>query len=133
MDTLEEDLRAKARVLFRLGNTNHVLSYLLTALAALGSIIATLAVSLQWGDNSLRTVLAVLPAAALAIQKSFKFEEKSRWQWDKSYRVTDLLLQLHEGGDRKAIRVAYLKINTEALGFFPRFEVAREKPVSGKE
>jgi hypothetical protein len=125
MDALEDDLRQKARWLFRFASINHTLSYVLTILAAFASIAASLVLSLKFGPEWLSAVLAAVPAGALIVQNAVNFEDRSRWQWDKSYRTKDLLFQLRDGRDRKEIRVEYLKLNTEALGSFPRFEIAR--------
>ena len=125
-DLLEKDIERKARSLFRLANINHALSYILTILAALGSIAASLVVSLKLGPYWLSPILAALPAGALVIQNAFRFEDKSRWQWYKSYRIKNLLFRLRDQGDRNEVREEYLEINTEALGSFPRFEITKE-------
>jgi hypothetical protein len=125
MDTLEDDLQDKARSLFLIASINHTLSYALTILAAFASIAASLALSLKFEPTWLSAILAAVPAGALIVQNAVKFEDRSRWQWDKSYRIKDLLFQLHEGGDRKEIRSKYLKLNTEALGSLPRFDMPK--------
>jgi hypothetical protein len=134
MGALQDDIGRKARWLPLLASMNHAVSYSLTLLAALSSILASVSVLSGLFDKGFNAVLAAVPAAVLILQNAVKFEERSRWQFNKSYQVKDLLYQLEHGKNPDDVRVQYLELNTQMLTAFPRFTVAASpKGDAGKE
>jgi hypothetical protein len=123
MNALEKDIGNKANRLRLLASTNHGISYLLALVAAFASIAASLGAAYDWPQGWL-SLIAGVPAAALILQNTIKFQERSIWQFNKEFRLRDLLYQAEEGKDPSEIREQYLSINQETLIDFPGFALA---------
>ena len=126
MSTLQNDISKKVRMLQGLASTNHAISYGLALSAAFASIVASVSAAV---DNLLHpfalSFIAAIPAAALIIQNSIKFQERAIWQFNKGYRLQDLIYQLEEGKPAEAVRIQLLEINREMLDEFPGFKISQ--------
>lgn len=131
MNSLKRDITKKASKLRLLASVNHFVSYFLALVAAFASIAASLGAAMGDWQQAWLALTAGMPAAALILQNTIKFQERSIWQFDKEFRLKDLLYQLEEGKESSEIRERYLMINRETLVDFPGFALAHLS--AGKE
>ncbi len=121
MSTLQKDIVKKANQLWRLARVNHFVSYTLTLLAAFASVLASVSIIGAIAEPIQIAILAGIPAAAVTLQNTIKFEQRSIWQFNKAYRIKDLQYQLEDGKDHEEVRIQYLQINRETINNFPGF------------
>ena len=133
MSTLQKDIVKKANQLWRLARVNHAISYLLTLLAAFASIYASVSVGASVSVSGtlanpiMLAIIAAIPASAVILQNTIKFQERSLWQFGKAYRIKDLLYQIENGKDHEEIRIQYLRINRETINDFPGFAIPQSR------
>jgi hypothetical protein len=124
MNSLKKDISNKASRLRLLASANHFVSYLLALVAAFASIAASVGAAMGDWQQPWLSLIAGIPAAALILQNTIKFQERSIWQFNKEFRLRDLLYQIDEGEEPSEIRERYLRINRETLVDFPGFALA---------
>ncbi len=135
MPTLQKDIFRKASQLSRLASVNHAITYILTLLAVFASFLASVLVIGTDLEPIPLAVIAAIPAAAVTLQNTIKFQLRSLWQFNKAYRINDLLYQLENGKDHEEVRIQYLQINRETIGDFPGFTIPQSSTLetdSGK-
>lgn len=95
-DTLDSDIGKYKSY----GTSNYIFAYLFTAFAVIASVASTVLVATGNSETSkwLTATLSATPALVLLIVSTFRFEQKSAWQWRKTRALQALHRQLlYEG------------------------------------
>ncbi len=112
--SLLEELTATAKRTRKYGFRNYTAAYLVSGVAVLGSISATILSALDETSKLLTAIVASIPAVVLAINTTFKFERKALWHWRKSKRLFGLLRELkYEKADEAKISKEFTKTDLD--------------------
>jgi hypothetical protein len=72
------------------GRANYCAAYLFLILAVSSSAVATLSVAAELWPKAVNAVLAALPGAMYLVNRQFRFEERSKWWFEKFYVIEGL-------------------------------------------
>ena len=98
--SLDQEIENERRQEKRFGWLNSRAQYFVAILALAGSIGASVLVAFDYPDKWQTALVAVIPAAVLALTKIFPFETRALAHWRKEYRLHALLLKMqHEEVD----------------------------------
>jgi hypothetical protein len=89
-DSFADDLRQRYEACRLRGRTNYCAAYLFLVLAVVSSGFATLSVAAEIWPKGVNAFLAALPGVAYLVNRQFRFEERSRWWFEKFYLIEGL-------------------------------------------
>jgi hypothetical protein len=85
-----DDLRQRYEACRFRGRANYCAAYLFLVLAVSSSAVATLSIAAEIWPKAVNAVLAALPGAMYLVNRQFRFEERSKWWFDKFYVIEGL-------------------------------------------
>jgi hypothetical protein len=89
-ESFADDLRRRYEACRLRGRGNYCAAYLFLVLAVFSSAIATLSVAAEIWPKAVNAVLAALPGAMYLVNRQFRFEERSKWWFEKFYVIESL-------------------------------------------
>src|SRR5271166_4079768 len=89
-DDFAQDLRQRYEACRLRGRANYFAAYLFLILAVSASAVATLSVAAQLWPKAVNAVLAAMPGVLYLVNRQFRFEERSRWWFEKFYIIEAL-------------------------------------------
>ena len=89
-ESFADDLRRRYESCRLRGRANYCAAYLFLVLAVFSSAIATLSVAAEIWPKAVNAVLAALPGAMYLVNRQFRFEERSKWWFEKFYVIESL-------------------------------------------
>jgi hypothetical protein len=95
---LAEELQRRINSSRAKANSNYYAAYTFIGISVGSSVITALSVAKEWLPKEVNVVLAALPAAAVAITNTCKFEARSDWWWEKFHKLDGLRLALLNEG-----------------------------------
>jgi hypothetical protein len=90
VESFSDDLRQRYEACRWRGRINYCAAYVFLLLAVLSSAVATLSIAAELWDKPVNAVLAALPGAMYLANRQFRFEERSKWWFDKFYIIEGL-------------------------------------------
>ncbi|QDP02295.1 hypothetical protein [Thalassotalea sp. PS06] len=104
IESFSEDLKGRYLACRSLGKLNYVLAYLFLILATVSSAAAALSIALGYLSPAGNAALAGLPGILYVANRLFRFEEKSKWWYEKFYVIEGLYRELvREGQNEKTV------------------------------
>ena len=85
-----EDLKQRYEACRLRGRMNYFAAYLFLILAVSCSAVATLSVAVGLWPKAVNAVLAALPGLMYLVNRQFRFEERSKWWFEKFYVIEGL-------------------------------------------
>lgn len=85
-----DDLRQRYEACRWRGQVNYCAAYVFLVLAVLSSAVAALSIAADVWPRTVNAVLAVLPGVMYLANRQFRFEERSKWWFDKFYVIEGL-------------------------------------------
>ena len=85
-----EDLKQRYEACRWRGRLNYCAAYLFLILAVSCSAVATLSVAVGLWPKTVNAVLAALPGLMYLANRQFRFEERSKWWFEKFYVIEGL-------------------------------------------
>ena len=99
-----EDLKQRYEACRWRGRVNYCAAYSFLILAVLSSAVATVSVAIGMWPKTINAVLAALPGLMYLTNRQFRFEERSKWWFEKFYVIESLYRGLvREGRDESEI------------------------------
>lgn len=86
----------------RLGPLDYYLAETLSWLAVVASVFAGLSVTNKWFTEDATAILAVVPALAWTLLRTFRYDARSNWHYDYHARLVALRRALRDEGDTVA-------------------------------
>ena len=90
--------------------------YVFLILAVSSSGVATLSVAIGIWPKAVNAVLAALPGVMYLVNRQFRFEERSKWWFEKFYVIESLYRGLVREGRDEADLSKELTLQSSALG-----------------
>jgi hypothetical protein len=90
IEAFADDLKQRYEACRWRGRLNYCAAYVVLVLAVLGSALATFSVAANFWPKELNAVLAALPGVMYLANRQFRFEERSRWWFEKFYAIEGL-------------------------------------------
>ena len=97
--SLEQELQDTAATCARLARRNYVWAHLVFAVAVIASFAASILAASQAASPALVAAVAALPALALMVNNTLRFEERTRWLWRKARMAEKYLRRLRDARD----------------------------------
>jgi len=117
-----QDLKRRYEACRWRGRLNYCAAYLFLILAVSSSAAATLSVAVAIWSKTVNAVLAALPGVMYLANRQFRFEERSKWWFEKFYAIESLYRGLvHEGRDKAEISRELTEQSKVLLGRWPGF------------
>ena len=85
-----DDLRERYESCRWRGRVNYFAAYLFLVAAVCSSAVAALSVSMELWPKSVNAVLAAVPGAMYLVNRQFRFEQRSKWWFEKFYVIEGL-------------------------------------------
>ena len=85
-----DDLRQRYEICRRRGRVNYCAAYLFFVVAVFSSGLAAFSVAVGMWPKAVNAGLAALPGAMYLVNRQFRFEERSKWWFDKFYVIEGL-------------------------------------------
>lgn len=120
---LLEEIDAALRKHERLAPLDYYLAETLSWLAVVSSVFAGLSVSNKWLTDPATAILAVVPALAWTLLRTFQYEARSNWHYHYRARLLTLKRALRdqgEGADAVSRRLGELDLEMQSR--FPKRE-----------
>lgn len=89
-ESFAHDLKQRYEACLVRGRANYCAAYIFLILAVSSSAVATLSVAAEIWPKAINAVLAALPGAMYLINRQFRFEERSKWWFEKFYVIEGL-------------------------------------------
>lgn len=89
-ESFADDLKQRYAACRLRGRANYCAAYLFLSLAVSSSAVATLSIAAEIWPKAVNSVLAALPGAIYLVNRQFRFEERSRWWFEKFYVIEGL-------------------------------------------
>jgi hypothetical protein len=89
-ESFAEDLRRRYEACRLRGRINYFAAYLFFILAVSSSAVATLSVAAEIWPKTINAILAALPGIMYLVNRQFRFEERSKWWFEKFYIIEGL-------------------------------------------
>jgi hypothetical protein len=90
IESFADDLRQRYEACRVRGRANYCAAYLFLVFAVASSALATLSVAAEILPKVVNAVLAALPGAMYLVNRQFRFEERSKWWFEKFYVIESL-------------------------------------------
>jgi hypothetical protein len=90
LEDFGEDLKRRYLACRLRGRANYCAAYGVLLLAVSASALAALSVALEIYPKSINAALAAFPGAIYLVNRQFRFEERSRWWFEKFYVIEGL-------------------------------------------
>jgi hypothetical protein len=90
IESFADDLRQRYEACRWRGRVNYCAAYLFLILAVCCSALATLSVAVEMWPKAVNAVLASLPGVMYLVNRQFRFEERSKWWFEKFYIIEGL-------------------------------------------
>jgi hypothetical protein len=120
-----DDLRQRYEACRWRARLNYCAAYVVLVFAVLGSAIATLSVAANIWPKEINAVLAALPGVMYLANRQFRFEERSRWWFDKFYVIEGLYRGLvRERRDEAEVSKELTLKSQELVARWPGFGAA---------
>jgi hypothetical protein len=102
---------------------NRLLAGVLVAIGFLASALASVSVLTRTLTPEINSTMAALPAIALAALRTFRFEQLSKWCWDKCHALMKIEAKLKpEGSNEQDIKLEVAKFLQEHYRGWPGCE-----------
>jgi hypothetical protein len=111
-----DDLRQRYETCRWHGRANYCAAYLFLILAVCGSAVATFSVAVDMWPKAVNAVLAALPGIMYLANRQFRFEERSRWWFEKFYVIEGLYRGIVRENRTEAEVSKELTLKSRALG-----------------
>ena len=89
-ESFADDLRQRYEACRRRGRVNYFTAYLFLILAVCSNAVASLSVAVNIWPKTVTAVLAALPGVMYLVNRQFRFEERSKWWFEKFYVIEGL-------------------------------------------
>lgn len=89
-ESFADDLKRRYMACRVRGRANYCAAYFVLVLAVASSGLAALSVAAEIWPKAVNAVLAALPGAIYLVNRQFRFEERSRWWFEKFYVIEGL-------------------------------------------
>ena len=121
-DSLIAELRKVADQNKKWGWTNYRFAYLVAIIAVAGSIAATILAAVNVVPSWVTAIIASVPAAVVAVSKTFDFERKAIWQWRTTKRIEALIRKLeHENATEEEVSREFSNLDIETFDGWIRY------------
>ena len=127
---LLEEIDAAVAKHSRLGPLDYYLAESLSWLAVTASVFAGLTVTNDWFSRPIQSVLAVVPAVAWTLLRTFQYEGRSNWHYYYHARLLMLKRALRDQGEAASnVSQRLGELDLEMQAKFPKRDaVIRPKP-----
>jgi hypothetical protein len=120
-----EDLKRRYLACRLRGRANYCAAYVLLIGAVSCSALATLSVADEMWPKTVNAILAALPGILYLTNRQFRFEERSKWWFEKFYGIEGLYRGLvREGRDEAEISKALTLQSAALASRWPGFGTA---------
>jgi hypothetical protein len=126
VESFADDLRQRYETCRWRGRVNYCAAYVFLVLAVLSSAVATLSIAADLWEKPVNAILAALPGAMYLANRQFRFEERSKWWFDKFYVIEGLYRGIVREGRDDAEVSRELTLKSKELG--ARWPVFGEAP-----
>jgi hypothetical protein len=117
-----EDLKQRYEACRWRGRMNYLAAYCFLILAVLSSAVATLSVAVEMWPKTVNALLAALPGVMYLTNRQFRFEERSKWWFEKFYVIEALYRGLvREGRDEADVSKELTRQSTTLNSRWPGF------------
>jgi hypothetical protein len=115
IEEFADDLKQRYKACRWRGRLNYCAAYVVLVFAVLGSALATFSVAANFWPKELNAILAALPGVMYLANRQFRFEERSRWWFEKFYVIEGLYRGIVREGRDEAEVSKELTIKSEKL------------------
>ena len=116
--SLAKEIIEAANVTKRLGKCDYLLAYIVTIIGVTSSIVAAILAALgqdvvaKW----VTAAIAAIPTFVIAVDRTFRFEERGIWHYRSTKRFEALIRQLrYEGVDVSAVSKEFSRVDLETF------------------
>ena len=114
----------------RLARQNYYAAYTLFVLALVATVAATF-ISASESPPWLRAFVTAIPGIVVLIHGTLKFQQKSRWYWNRVRKFEALVRKVRfEGGDLAEVSREFSSISQKLEDDWPTFEPLPVQPAS---
>jgi len=115
VESFADDLKHRYEACRLKGHLNYYAAYIFLVLAVLCSAVATLSIATDQFSKSVNALLAAFPGVLYLANKQFRFEERSKWWYEKFYVIEGLYRALVFEGKEVAEVSKELTIKSKEL------------------
>ena len=90
VESFSDDLRKRYEACRWRGRVNYYAAFVFLVLAVLSSAVASLSIATDVWPKTVNAVLAVSPGVMYLVNRQFRFEERSKWWFEKFYVIEGL-------------------------------------------
>jgi|GEM_PF-856881 len=132
-DTLEQELRETIDSCTRLAKRNYVWAHATFAVSVVGSFAASILAVSGYPDRAVVAAVAALPALALMVNNTLRFEERTKWFWRKARMAEKYHRRLRDAHDpvRGALSAEYGDEAEQLESEWPAFGSSPAQPKPG--
>jgi uncharacterized membrane protein YphA (DoxX/SURF4 family) len=122
VESFADDLRTRYEGCLWRGRANYCAAYLFLVVAVCSSAVATVSVALDLWPRTVNAVLAAVPGAMYLVNRQFRFEQRSKWWFEKFYVIEALYRGIVRENRDEAEISKELTLQSKALaGRWPGF------------
>ena len=114
-ESFADDLKHRYEACRSRGRANYCAGYLFLVLAVSSSAIAALSVAAELWPKAVNAVLAAVPGTMYLVNRQFRFEERSKWWFEKFYVIEGLYRGIVREGRDEAEISKELTLESKAL------------------
>ena len=115
VESFADDLKHRYEACQLKGHLNYYAAYAFLILAVLSSTAATLSIATDQWPKSVNALLAALPGIMYLTNRQFRFEERSKWWYEKFYVIEALYRAIVREGREEAEVSKELTIKSKEL------------------
>ncbi|HRN59854.1 MAG TPA: hypothetical protein PLI44_06415 [Chiayiivirga sp.] len=132
-DTFEQELRETIATCTRLAKRNYVWAHATFAVSVIASFAASILVVSGYHNRILVAAVAALPALALMVNNTLRFEERTKWFWRKARMAEKYHRKLRDAHDptRDALSSGYSGEAEKLESEWPAFGSSPAQPKPG--
>lgn len=122
-ENFADDLKKRYESCRLYGRLNYYAVYFFLVCAVTSSALATLSIAAELWGKSVNATLAAMPGIIYLVNKQFRFDERSKWWFEKFYAIEGLYRGLvREGKGEAEISKALSLSSKELAARWPGFE-----------
>ena len=132
-DSFEQELQNTVHESSRLARRSYIWAHLVFAVSVIGSFAASILAVSESVSPPLVAAVAALPALALMVNNTLRFEERTKWLWRKTRMAEKYLRRLRDAHDpaRDALSAGYSSEAEQLESEWPAFGSAPAQPKAG--